>query len=128
MDNMGQLKDIKSIVYVVDYSLSYLLILIFIVCFIVLVVLYKYFTKIRKTKQLTDKQIALKKLQSINYENIKELVYTFSVDGYLFVTDKNKDEFNTIEKQLEQYKYKKEIPELPKEIEEKITKFIKGLK
>jgi len=127
-NNLSQLKDIKPIVTVDDMSLYYLILLISFIVLIVIFAAYKYFTKVRKTKKLTAKQIAFTKLKNLDYTDTKEIVYSFSVDGFLFVNEKNQVEFTKIEKELENFKYKKDVEDLPKEIIEEIKNFIKGIK
>ena len=127
-NNLAQLKDIKPIVDVVDYSFYYLLTLIVFVSVVIIFALYKYFTRVKKTKQPSKRKIALKRLKTLDFTNTKEVVYSFSVDGYIFINEKNKQEFETIEKELETYKYKKDVKRLPNDLQDKIKKFIKALK
>jgi len=127
-NNLSQLKDIKPIVEVHDMSLYYLIALIALIVLTGIYLAYKYFTKIRKTRKPTHKQIAFEKLKSLDYTHTKEIVYSFSVDGFLFVNEKNREQFESIEKELENFKYKKDVEELPKELIEEIKKFIKGIK
>ena len=136
------LKDIKDIVVVPDYSLYILIGIVGLVLLIIVLLLYKYFTRIKKTKQLNAKAIALKKLKALKFtkdntkdntkentnENTKDIAYTFSTDGYLFVDEKNRKEFERIEQALEKFKYKKDVLLLPQELQQEIKKFIKGLK
>jgi hypothetical protein len=127
-NNLVQLKDIKPIVDVVDYSFYYLLALIVFVSIVIIFALYKYFTRIKKTKQPSKRKIVLKRLKTLDFINTKEVVYSFSVDGYIFINEKNKQEFETIEKELETYKYKKDVKRLSNDLQDKIKKFIKALK
>ncbi len=124
------LKDIKDIVVVPDYSLYILLGIVGLVLLIIAFLLYKYFTRIKKSKQLSTKAIVLKKLKALEFtkENTKEIVYSFSTDGYLFVNEKNKEKFEELERVLEKFKYKKDVLFLPEELQQEIKKFIKGLK
>ena len=125
---LSQLKDIKPLVAVPDNSIYIFSGVVILILLIISFAIYKYLTRVKKSKQLSQKQLAFKRLKNLNFNNTKDVVYSFSVDGFLFVNDKNKAEFEQIEKQLEAYKYKKQIEKLPKELEEKIKKFIKGIK
>lgn len=127
-NNLSQLKDIKPIVEVHDISLYYFITLVALVVLAVMYIAYKYFTKIRKTKKPTPKQIALQRLKSLDYTDTKETIYTFSVDGFLFVNDKNREQFEKIEKELEVFKYKKDVEKLPQKLTEEISNFIKRIK
>ena len=127
---LNQLKDIKDIVEVPDISIYIFIGLIVFICLIIGFFLYKFFTRIKKTKQLTKKEIALKNLKSLEFtkENTKKIAYSFSIDGYMFITPTNKDEFERLEKSLEKFKYKKDVMFLPEELQQEIKEFIKGLK
>lgn len=125
---MQGLKDIKDIVEVTDYSLYYLLGLVGFICLAITVLLYKYFTRVKKTKVLSKKQIAFKNLKNIDYTDTKQSIYTFSREAALFVDENNKDEFGLIEKELEQYKYKKVVGVLADDVEAKLKKFIADIK
>ena len=128
MNNLEKLKDIKSIVEVVDYSLYYFIIIIFIFILGIIFISYKYMTRVKKTKQLSKKQLALKGLKNLDFNDTKKVVYSLSVDGYMFINKKNKDKFENIEKKLEEFKYKKDIEKLPNKLEKEIKQFIKELK
>ena len=128
MNELDKLKDIKPIVEVVDFSFYYLIAIVSRVVLIVIFGLYRYFTRVKKTKILTQNQIALKRLKNLDFKDVKNVVYSFSVDGFLFLNDKNRDNFEALEEKLEQYKYKKDIPNLPNELKDDIKQFIKGLK
>jgi len=127
-NSLSQLKDIKPIVEVPDNSLYILIAIVSIIIIVILFFTFRYFTRIKKTKQLTIKEITLKKLKNLDYEDTKEVVYNFSVDGILFINEKNKEQFEQLEKELEKYKYKKDVDKLPDELKAKIKDFIKGVK
>jgi hypothetical protein len=128
MNNLEKLKDIKSIVEVVDYSLYYFIIIVFILILGIIFISYKYMTRVKKTKQLSKKQLALKGLKNLDFNDTKKVVYSLSVDGYMFINKKNKDKFENIEKKLEEFKYKKDVEKLPNKLEKEIKQFIKELK
>ena len=127
-NSLEQLRDIKSIVIIPDYSLYYLLAIIVFLLIVIAIAIYKYKSKIRKTKQLSKKELLLKKLNNLDYANTKEIAYSFSVDCKHFLDEQNQEKYDEIEKQLIQYKYKKEVEPLSKELEQNIKEFIKGLK
>jgi len=127
-NSLSQLKDIKPIVVVPDNSLYILIAIVIGLVIVILFFAFKYFTRIKKTKQPTIKEIALKKLKNLDYKNTKEVVYSFSVDGALFINEKNKKEFELLEKELEIFKYKKDVEKLPNNLKKKIKDYIKGVK
>ena len=126
--SLEQLRDIKPIVMIPDYSLYYLFALIAFVLVLIAIIIYKYKSKIRKTKQPSEKELLLEKLNNLDYTNTKEIAYSFSVDCKQFLDEQNQEKYDAIEKQLIQYKYKKEVEPLSKELEQNIKEFIKGLK
>ena len=125
---MEKLKDIKDIVSVEDYSFEILLAIIFSSIIILLFALYFYKNRRKRRKRLTPREIALNSLNSIDYNNQKEVAYRFTTNGAIFVNEKNKQEFKDIEDKLLEYKYKKDVPKLDKDLEIRVKKFIKGLK
>jgi len=127
-NNLSQLKDIKPIVEVHDMSLYYLIAIITLILAIGIFIAYKYFTRIKKSKKPTAKQIAFEKLKKLDYSHTKEVVYCFSVEGFLFVNEKNKEQFQSLEKELENFKYKKDVENLPQKLIQEIKNFIKGIK
>ncbi|SFV61189.1 hypothetical protein MNB_SV-12-61 [hydrothermal vent metagenome] len=125
---LSQLKDIKPIVEVHSNSFYIFMAIIALVVLVVAFIAYKYFTRIQKTKQPSPKELAYNRLQNLDFNNIKEVVYRFSLDGSLFCNEKNQDEFMQIEKALESHKYKREVEPLSSELKERIKEFIKTIK
>ena len=128
MDSLSQLKDIKPIVEVPDYSLYIFICLVGVVLLGIGYGLYRYFTRVKKTKQPTPKELSWQKLQNLDFTNTKDVVYSFSLECEKFLDEANKTRFETIVKKLEKYKYKKDIEVLSKDLEEEIKEFIKGLR
>ena len=124
---MEKLKDIKDIVEVPEYSL-FILIGVAIFCLLLLSLAIYFFKNRRKRrKKPTAKEIALKELNSIDYSNTKEVVYSFEEHVNLFIDSSNQTDFDNIKKELEIYKYKKDIPPLDKDIEKRIKVFIESI-
>ena len=124
---MEGLRDIKDIVEVQEYSFEILLSTALFSLILLFLIIYLLKNRGKKRKKLTQKEIALRDLQNINYKNTKEIVYTFSQNAHYFLTQENKKEFEIIEKKIEKYKYKRDIPKMQGE-KELIQKFIKGIK
>ena len=125
---MEGLRDIKEVVEVQEHSLAMLIALIVVVFLLLGVVLYLFKNRRRRRKKPTAKEIALQKLQNLDYGNPKEVVYTFEADGELFVNEKNQEDFNKIKKELEIYKYRRDVPPLDEVVKKEIEQFIKGLR
>lgn len=122
------LKDIKDIVYIPDYSLYILLSITTIIIAIVFYLIFRYITRIKKTKTLTKKEIAYNNLKNLDFKNTKDSVYKFTQDGILFLNDKNRDEYEKILSNLEIYKYKKDVDDLDSDIKNSMEEFIKRIK
>ena len=124
---MEKLKDIKAIVEVTDYSAYYLAALIVAVIVLSAVLVY-FLMQPRKRKKPTSRERALENLKNIDYGNPKKISYIFTLNIPFFETEENKKTIQKILEQLEIYKYKKDIPDMSKELKNEIKKFIKGLK
>ncbi|CZE46997.1 DUF6568 family protein [Campylobacter geochelonis] len=124
---MQGLKDIKGIVGL-QASPLYLIILVVVV--LLVVVLLAVFLKPKKRKKVkkTQKQIAYEKLKNIDFSDTKQAVYDFSQNYAFFVNQSNKVEFESFEKELEIYKYKKDIPNLSQDDKDKIKSFVGAIK
>jgi hypothetical protein len=130
-ENITYIKDIKGLSSVPDNS-TYILTatsIAFTFVFIVLFILiYRYLTKIRKTKKLSKKSIARENLKTLDFSDTKNVVYSFCIDGQMFLNDKNEENFNQIVSKLEKYKYVKEAQSLEPKIKKEIQNFIKGIR
>ena len=125
---MEELKDIKGIIEVPDYSLWILLSIIACVVFCLIILIYFFKNRRKKRKKPTLKQIAMKNLKEINFDDTKCAVYTFCENFQYFIDEKNKESFEQLQKELEIYKYKKEIEKLSDEEKNRIKNMIKEIK
>lgn len=125
---MNELKDIKDIVEVQEHSFVMLMSVILLAVVVVALATYLFKNRRKRRKKPTAKEIALERLQNIDYSNTKEVVYLFEEQGEMFLNEKNQVEFESIKEELKIYKYKKDIPPLDRDIEERIKAFIKELK
>ena len=125
---MEELKDIKDIVEVHEYSFLILMGLTVFVIILLSLAIYFFKNRRRRRKKVTPKQIALEKLNNMDFLDTKSVVYTFEEQGRLFLNEKNQEEFDSIKKELTVYKYKKDIPELDSSVEKRIKKIIGELK
>jgi len=125
---MEKLKDIKDIVEVHEYSFYIFMGLTVFIIILLSLGIYLFKNRRRRRKKPTLKQIALEKLKNLDYSNTKETVYGFEENSLLFINEDNKDEFESIKKELEIYKYKKDIPPLDSSVEKRVKDFIGKLK
>lgn len=125
---MEELKDIKGIIEVPDYSLWILLSMIVGLLLCLIFVIYYFKNRRKKRKKLTSKQIAMKNLKEIDFDDTKGAVYSFCENFQYFINEKNKESFEELQKELEIFKYKKEIEKLSNEQKNKIKSMIKEIK
>ena len=126
-NTLDKLKDIKaSQVIQIDFT-PYIFLAIAIVIVGFLIILFFVFFKNKKRKRLDAKQIAKNNLKNINFkkDSTKDIVYTFTVNGYECLDEKHKDEFNQIVKNLEPYKYKKDVKKISKDLISDMKEYIK---
>lgn len=121
---MEELRDIKGLVEVTDYSLYYLLGVIgvgVIALGLLALLLYRYATK---KDPLTQKKMAMELLAKFEFKNAKESAYAFSHLAQYAVNDQQRSELEALLKELEAYKYKKEVPELDAALKTRMQHFI----
>lgn len=125
---MEELKDIRGIIEVTDYSLWILLSIITCVIFCIIILIYFFKNRRKKRKKLTPEQMAMKNLKEINFEDTKNAVYTFSENFQYFLNEKNKEPFEDLQKRLEIFKYKKEINILSEKLKTDMEIMIREIK
>jgi signal recognition particle subunit SEC65 len=123
-----ELKDIKGIIEVPDYSLWILLSMTTGVLVFLILAIYFFKNRRKKRKRLTSKQIAMKNLKEIDFDDTKDAVYTFCENFQYFIDEKNEESFEKLQKELEIFKYKKEIEKLSDEEINRIKSMIKEIK
>ncbi len=125
---MEELRDIKGLIEVTDYSLYYLLGLIgvvVVVLFVLGALLYKYLTK---KDPLTQRKVAMELLDKFAFTETKESVYTFTHLAQYAVNDKQRRELEELLDELDVYKFKKEVPELDDALKVRMKNFIEELR
>jgi len=125
---MEELKDIKGFVEVPDESFFYFMLSIglalVLIALLVWLVLWLRKPK-RKSKRLSPKELAKLALQNIDFSNTKEAVYSFSENAQIL--DPEHPALLMLLPKLEDYKFKREVPELSKEDKERMKSIIKEL-
>jgi len=116
---MGDLKDIKPIVGIADDSLIYLLMVI-----AALLIVVFFIRRIIKSKQKNEKQVAIEKLQTLDFLDSKSVAYDFKKYAELLCNNDNKAQFKQINNDLEKYKYKKHVDDLEVILIQQIKDFI----
>jgi len=127
-DALQKLKDIKPPVEVPDHSLWLLLGIAAVVILAAALFGVWYFRRVpkRRKRGADPAEIAKSKLKKLDFTDAKGAVYTF--DEWFPVLAKEseelKREFEEIQKRLERYKYKREVPPLSEEDREAIRNMI----
>ena len=116
-DELAKLKDIKPPVEVPDFSfwLFVGLITILILSLFVLI-LFKFKKRIKRRKRFDIKVEAREKLSRIDFTDSKKAVYTFDEYLPILIGDNLElmQEFESLQRDLEKYKYKRDVPKLDK--------------
>ncbi len=125
---MEGLRDIKGVVEISEPSLYFFIATVLLTLLALFGAIYFFKNRRKRRKKPTPKELALKALKGLDFSNTKEVVYTFLEEGRLFVNEKNQEEFKSIAKALEPYKYRREVPPLDEGLKRRIEQFIKGAK
>ncbi len=133
MDGLTKLKDIKPPVDI-DTHLQELILyagagfgLLLLAIAVVLIYLL-IFKKRRRRKRLSPQELALKALKELDYSNTKDAVYNFSVNAQKLANSEQQSELQEILKNLEKYKYKKEVDSLSSSDINRMKEFIAKLR
>ncbi len=129
MDEINKLKDIKPPVEIFNIGSLVFTVLMILAIIAFLIFGYLLFKKLKKRKRRkkTKKEIALSTLKNIDFKDTKKAVYDFTENAFILVKGEKEKELEKFIKELEIYKYKKNIPPLSKEHIEKMRAFIKEL-
>ena len=123
---LSKLKDIKPLVEIQDHSLW--LFLAMILAFFIAVALIWYLIKKpkrRKRRRLSQKELAIKALKELDFSDTKEAVYSFSTNIQKLLPKERLDEYRDFLRDIELYKYKKDVPKLNEDDLAKIKEIIK---
>ena len=120
---LEQLKDIKSVETIQVDFIPYLLVATVLILLFATVI----FFLMRKKKKITKKQLAINGLKSMKFETLsdKQIAYRFTELGYMCVEEYYLDEFLKIVKQLEPFKYKKEVGKIDEDLINQMKDYIK---
>ncbi len=131
MNELAKLKDIKAPVHIDTFwqeaaiyagaGLGLLML------GLLIALLYLFIFK-KKRRKLTKRELALNALKNINYSDTKNAVYTFSINAQKLIDKEHKDELEHLLKDLEKYKYKKEVTALEPGDIERMKEMIKKLR
>jgi hypothetical protein len=108
---MDELRDIKPLMQIPDYSYYLFWGGVIILILLGIVVLFFLLKRYYKTKGLTQRQQDFASLKNLDWSNPKKSAYAVTLLGRRLCNDQRSQEiFSQILPMLEQYKYKKEVP------------------
>ncbi len=124
---MEELRDIKGLVEVTDYSLYYFIGAVTVVLLLLVVsgmLIYRYLTK---KEPLTQQKMAMALLEKFEFGDAKQSAYDFTHLANYAVNETQRKELEQLLEELEPYKFKKEVPQLDEALKSRMQAFIKGL-
>jgi len=120
------LHDIKPLVDVPDNSL-WLFSAVVLFSILLLVAIIYFLLKLRKSK-FDEKKLWLKELKNIDVNNAKEAAYAITEFGEKLLANSTAPElFDTLNERLEQFKYRKEVPNLDARTIELYNLFVESI-
>lgn len=125
---MEELRDIKGLVEVTDYSLYYLSGVLLLGLLLLLLLGMLIYRRVNRKAPLTQQEVAIAKLNAFTFDDAKTAVYNFSHLAQYAVDESRREALEALLAELEPYKYKKEVPELDEALKAKMMTFIKELK
>jgi hypothetical protein len=125
---MEELRDIKGLVEVTDYSFYYFGALVAAALLLLLVLGIFIYKKLTKKEPMTQKRAAAALLEKFEFGDTKQSVYDFSRLAQYAVSEDQRQALEQLLEELKPYKFKKEVPELDDALKAKMQAFIKGVK
>jgi len=122
---MEGLRDIKGIVEVTDYSFYYLLLIVAVALFLLFLAAVWIYRRKSMHKMPQKRAEALRQLKKIDFTDTKQCVYDFTRLAHYAATERLGAQLDAILKDLERYKFKKEVPKIDKEVVKKMKSFIR---
>jgi len=125
---MEQLKDIKGLVEVTDFSLYYLLGLVGVGAVLMILLALLIYKRVSRKDVMTQQQLAINLLEKFKVDDAKESAYTFSHLAQYAVNEDQREALQELLRELEPYKYKKEVPDLDPDLKKRLEKFVKEVR
>lgn len=122
---MEQLRDIKPLVEIPDYSFFLYLLFIVVVTTLAAVAVYLVIRLFGRKKKNRRAEI-LARLRSLDLADAKKTAYEITRWGRYIVTDESRARlYEDLVRKLTRYKYKKEVPPLDEDIKRQIHLFLR---
>jgi predicted Ser/Thr protein kinase len=120
-----QIKDIKPLVEIPDYSFYCYIGLVATISTLLVVVIYLIIKHIKKLKKESKRKTLLKEIKNLKIDSSKEFAYRVTYLGReLAKSDRSKRVLDGLIAKLEDYKYRKSVPSLSKDIQNEYELFV----
>jgi hypothetical protein len=125
LEILKELEDIKPLLSVPDYSLYWMVAVCIVGILATGIVLWYLLRALRRRSKNRARKKRLRELELLDYADSKKVAYIFSRYGREFVQEGiSMSMFETLEKKLEPYKYRKNVPKIDATLQEEIRNFI----
>ena len=122
---MMQLRDIKPLVEIPDYSFYLYIVFIVIATTLAATVVY-WLIKFMSKRRVNKKEEIKKRLQTLDLNDSKRVAYEITRYGRYLVHDESRARlYEDLVRKLTKYKYKKETPPLSSELKKEIRLFLR---
>jgi len=107
----AELRDIKPLLEIPDYSYAVFIALALFMFSIILILLYVFFRKFWLNRKKDMKKVYFQRLKNVDWRHTKQAAYEVTYFGRLLVDEPRVEEiYKQLVAMLEPYKYKKEVP------------------
>ena len=125
MDTISQLRQIKPMqIITIDYTPYYIYTALFILILTLGFILYFFINKSKV--RLTTIQKSQKYLKNMDFKmTSKNIAYDFTIHAKICLNTQYEDDYNSIVNKLLEFKYKKNVKDIPKDLIKEIKEYIR---
>ena len=107
----GELRDIKPLLEIPDYSYTLFIVLALFMGIIILILLFLFFKKFWSKRKEDMKKVYFQRLKNVDWRHSKQAAYEVTFFGRQLSDEPRVEEiYNQLIPMLEPYKYRKEVP------------------
>jgi hypothetical protein len=112
----GELRDIKPLLEIPDYSYTVFIVLAFFMAFIILTLLFIFFRKFFSNHKKDIKKVYFQRIKNVDWKHSKQAAYEVTFFGRLLSDEPRvKEIYTQLVPMLNQYKYRREVPVIDEE-------------
>jgi len=109
----AELRDIKPLLEIPDYSYAIFIALALFMFSIILILLYIFFRKFWLNRKKNMKKVYFQRLKSVDWRDTKQAAYEVTYFGHLLLDETRVEEiYKQLVPMLEPYKYRKDVPDI----------------